>query len=202
MYEKIISEILDKYPDLGKRRDTFFKALSLIKYPYHVVETGCIRDGTGWGVPILHGRQIAGDGVSTLIFAEFVSKINGFFWSVDILESSLLLASKLIKENLNSSMPYVSLWHMDSIDFLSSFTDTIDLLYLDSFDLEPGFVDEAQEHNLNEFKASENKLSNNCLILIDDYKQPLLGKAGKTLPYLKSLGYKVIMENYQILLSK
>ena len=54
----------------------------------------------------------------------------------------------------------------DSLVFLQEFKDPIDLLYLDSLDGHDPIA--ASNHQLEEAKASINKLHRNSLILLDD----------------------------------
>ena len=67
---------------------------------------------------------------------------------------------------------------------------------LDSLD---GNLEGANEHQLNEIKAAENKIHDNSLVLLDDK----LSKCEHSIKYLKQKNYKVLFEtDQQILFSK
>ena len=59
---------------LGKRADTMRFALERLPESPTIVETGCVRTADNW----------QGDGMSTVVFAEWVDAHHGQLWSVDI----------------------------------------------------------------------------------------------------------------------
>src|SRR3712207_6173562 len=73
---------LDRYdywfaPLLRHRSATFrrmFEHVLARNPPYYIIETGCIQRLGNWG----------GDGQSTVLFDDLISRVDGQFWSVDI----------------------------------------------------------------------------------------------------------------------
>ena len=100
------------------------------------------------------------------------------------------LCKKKFKKNIQY---YVD----DSINFLKSFSQKIDLLYLDSLDGHDPIA--ASEHQLNEVKVSLDKLHSKSLILLDDKGS----KTNLSIDYLIKNNFKIVFEtNFQILLSQ
>ena len=123
------------------------------------------------------------DGMSTLLFSEYVKYKNGHLHACDIEKQNINNTKHFCKQNINFCSFYID----DSINFLKKFQSKIDFLYLDSLD---GQMPGANEHQLSEFKAAEKKLSENCLILLDD-------KGSKTKlssVYMQKNGLKIINE--------
>ena len=91
---------------------------------------------------------------------------------------------------------------------LKKFEKTIDLLYLDAWDVE---LPEHAEHHLDAFKLAEPKLSKNAIILIDDTdvgfseqkgyhndEESLGGKGRLLIPFLLSTGnYEMVFKGRQ-----
>ena len=131
-------------------RDGFLKALKSISTPSFIVETGT----SAWGCD------------SSRLFDVFVRDFGGMFHSVDIRkEASLWLKYQVSK----STSFHVS----DSIEFLRSgilnfTTQKIDLLYLDSFDLDWSNPLPSAQHHLQEFLSALPLLKKGSYILIDD----------------------------------
>lgn len=155
-----------------------------------IVETGTARKAGNW----------EGDGLSTALFGEYCLKHKAKLWTCDISQDSMNISIKITSEYKDNITYVVD----NSLNFLKSVDFKIDFLYLDSFDSNPGFIQQAQDHNLAEFKIVEDKLSNNCIVMIDDYfsgdsKQ---GKGAKTVPYMLSKGFKLVLGTYQALLIK
>lgn len=85
----------------------------------------------------------------------------------------------------------------DGIEFLKSFTDEIDLLYLDAWDVKPG-TDFAEKH-LEAFEAAHLRLSTRHMILIDDTDIEEGGKGRLLVPRLIELGYGQVTSGRQSL---
>ena len=116
-----------------------------------IVETGCYREVDNY----------EGDGCSTLLFDEFIEIYGGTLLSVDIDPKACELASK------NTFHAEVS--NQDSIEFLSTLDGKIDLLYLDSYNIEDWSNDwEAASHHLKELFAAKNVIKPGTLIVVDD----------------------------------
>ncbi len=186
-----ISTILEgKIPVSDQRYRTFYLAFELLKdrKAQMIVETGTAREGSAWCV---------GDGCSTLLFAEWVRRTGGTFYSVDIDEQALKKASQAIGEMTSS----IRLICNDSVDFLANFNRKIDFLYLDSYDFEINNPQPSQEHHLKEIQAAYPHLTNKSIIMIDDCDLPHGGKGKLAIEFLLSKGWKIIANEYQVILS-
>ena len=153
-----------------------------------IVETGVSRGKEKF---LFFVKKNWNDGMSTMIFSDYVKFIKGSLYSCDIKKKNLDNAKKFIKNNLD----YVTFIHDDSINFLKNFQNKIDFLYLDSLD---GQFVESSEHQLKEITASLNLLKEDSLILLDDKGV----KTNLSLDFLKKNKYKIINETKsQVLLS-
>ena len=154
----------------------------------NLVETGCARGKTKF---IFFSKINWKDGMSTMIFSDYIKDVGGQMYSCDINQKNIINAKKFIKNNID----FVTFVNDDSLNFLNSFNKEIDFLYLDSLDAQ---IEGANQHQLNEIKIALPKLKKNSLILLDD-------KGSKTelsAEYLIQKDYKIINEtNEQILLS-
>ena len=174
----------------NKRFSSFRKALEISKSRNlkTFVETGTSRGKKKF---LFFSKYNWKDGMSTLIFAEYVKHINGHLFTCDINPNNIKNAKKFVKMNEE----FVSFIVEDSIFFLKNFKDNIDFLYLDSLD---GQDPNSSEHQLKEIEACYLKLHKNSLVLLDD-------KGAKTklsLNFMLKNNFKILNETEeQILLS-
>ncbi len=173
------------------RYDTFKMALRLIKQRNldTLVETGTSRFGK---------KGCEGDGGSTLIFSHFCAIYKKKFYSVDINQDYL-------DQAFRASVPFqrsVEFVCDDSIHFLSTFDGKIDFLYLDSFDYVYENPFPSQLHHLKEIQAAYDKLSPRAVVMIDDCNLPGGGKGLLVIEFLTARGWKILMSNYQVILSR
>lgn len=179
--------------DFRKRRDTFLKVMELMKVidAKTIVETGTSREG-------LKGAK--SNGAATVVFGKWAKENGAFVHSVDISEESCRNAQEEVdKQNLSE---VIKIHHSDSLVFLENFKEEVDLLYLDSYDYSSDIEvqKKSQEHHLLEFKAIENQLHANSIVLIDDCDLPNGGKGKLAIEYMLQKGWKVVMNAYQVLL--
>ena len=98
-----------------------------------------------------------------------------------------------------------------SLDFLKVFNKKIDLLYVDTGDMTP--IEPTARLQLEEAKiiVERDLLSDNGIILIDDVRNQTpkkfgetseYGKAKYSLAYFVEHGYKIIADEYQVVLMK
>ena len=177
-------EWFKKYEDkLGVRYKTFHKLLSTAvdRGLKNIVETGTSRgkDKFYYLRPKVNWK----DGMSTILFAEYVKLNKGQLWTCDIDAKNIRNASLFLKDlNLNANL-IVS----DSLKFLEEFNETIDVLYLDSHD---GNLPGANEHQLREAQLSIGKVNPNGLIMLDDKGQ----KTKLSVPFIIKNGWKIDFE--------
>jgi hypothetical protein len=184
---------LNSLNPIRNRTPTFLFAISEItkkKNPI-IVETGCSRKDHGtlaWG----------DDGCSTFLFDLFTLPGSGRVYSVDI-------SIKNVSHVLAFVSDRVSVTCADSVAYLSSFqsAQSIDLLYLDSYDFDPARPELSQMHHLNEIKSIYPRLKSGCLILVDDVDIPgheeTLGKGKFVKKYLEEQGVHPTISSYQML---
>lgn len=179
-----------------RRRITFAKTLKLLdaRKARMIIETGTSREGL---------KNTKGDGGATIVFGKWAQQNNAKMHSVDISEDSVNGSQDEInRQGLNN---VVTVHLNDSLEFLENFEDTVDFLYLDSYDYSKTDTDiqiKSQEHHLKEFKLIENKLHDNSVVLIDDCGLPGGGKGKTVVEYMLKRDWKVLIDAYQILLVK
>ena len=90
-------------------------------------------------------------------------------------------------------------WDMDSVEFLYKYkpTEDIDLLYLDSYDLDWNNPIPSALHHMKELCAIISKLKKGCIILIDDNNNNI-GKGQFVSNFLDNIGAKQLFSEYQI----
>ena len=183
-------EYFDKYiRKLGDRFATFKSTLMLLnqmKKDPMIVETGCLRQDNDWG-----------GGMSSYLFGEYVKLFGGFFHTVDISAENIKMC-----EFICFGLP-VNTHVEDSVTFLKNWSsDSIDLLYLDSFDYSvdnPQLAKESQQHQLTEIETIWDRLSARSLILIDDCDFMGGGKSRLSEAFLESKGAKNVYRAQQSL---
>ena len=183
-------DFLNKYShSKNKRFSSFKKALEIAKSRdlKTFVETGTSRGKIKFFFFLKYNWK---DGMSTLIFSEYVKNNNGHLFTCDINPINIKNSKKFV----NVSEKFVTFVVDDSINFLKNFKNHIDFLYLDSLD---GQDPSSSEHQLNEIEESYLKLHKNSLVLLDD-------KGAKTklsLSFMLKNNFKILNEtNEQVLL--
>jgi hypothetical protein len=143
-----------------------------------------------------HGILSFGDdGASTFIFDLFVNSYNGCVLSVDINKKNVKDAKEIVSNK-------TKIFQMDSVKFLWNLPKnySIDLLYLDSFDLELDNPHPSSLHHLKELCAVIKNLKN-TIIVIDDHKvssNQKISKGAYVKDFMLQIGAKLLFENYQI----
>ena len=149
-------------PELGARAETFaamFAHLDQFDRPVGIIETGCVRRAGNW----------SGDGGSTLLFDTYAKFHPGsVVYSVDLSEEAVRLCRGLVSAN-------VTVHCGDSVAYLKTLVDrppanlpSLDLLYLDSYDVDMDFPDPSAVHHLKELVAISPMLNAKTLVAVDD----------------------------------
>ena len=186
-----ITDIFNKnyYFKLGKRRDTFQKVFeylkSLDKKNPTILETGIARTDENW----------EGDGMSTLMFDDYINTVGGNFTSIDIEQSNISFAKSKVssKSNLICSDSVIAL-HKISRD---KEYPMIDVLYLDSFDLDWNNPIPSSFHHMKELLAIYPKIQKGTLIVVDDNANNR-GKGQMVKDFMKNIGINPYFDEYQI----
>ena len=175
------------FPRLSRRQSSFetiFEFLNKIKYPT-IVETGTYREQDSY----------EGDGCSTLLFDKYVECHGGNLISIDIDPKACQLARNATTEAI--------VIERDSVKALGEMNGHVDLLYLDSYDINDWDNDWAPaSHHLKELFAAKNLISTGTLIVVDDNDHlssgNLIGKGRLINEVMESLGIEPYIFGYQI----
>jgi hypothetical protein len=168
---------------------------------------GCNLDDPKYWTPNEPQNWDWGAGFFTRLAAECLVPLNAKIHTVD-LASSHITRCKIITSDFKEQISYHI---MSSLDFLANYKGQIDLLYMDTGDMTP--IEPTAELQLAEAKiiVERNLISKNGIILIDDVKNTTpkkfgdttgLGKSKYALPYLLKNGFKIIENEYQVILEK
>ena len=191
---KTLAPLLPRRYNFGKRRDTLREVLRLLdeRGATTLLETGVARMGL---------EKSKGDGASTIVFGLWAKQNGAHLYSVDIDPEATERAGQAVaKMDLSDSVTLVT---SDSVAYLDEFTDTVDFLYLDSYDYhktDTAIQTASQDHHLKEIKAIEGCLHEGTVILIDDCDMPNGGKGKLVIERLTAKGWKVHMSEYQVVL--
>jgi hypothetical protein len=182
-------------PRLAARRDGFailFADLASRAADTLIVETGTLRIADNW----------SGDGQSTYMFDQFVQaetragRAAGFF-SIDVDLESLAVARRACSHATN-------LVCNDSVYALHTLArqlagGRLTLLYLDSFNLDPGNPLPSARHHMMELTAAAPLLATGSLVAIDDYAVggTLGGKGLLVDAYMQAIDATVLYSGYQ-----
>lgn len=196
-------------PQLQHRSRSFriaFEHLQNLNRPVCIVETGCVRD--------TRIDAVTTEGQSTVLFDKFSESVPGtVIHSVDINDKNVETCKSLVSDR-------VQVHTSDSVNFLRNkcanlihpFT-SIDLLYLDSYDVDMENAHDAAIHCMNELFAASHLITENTLILIDDspatasiiegsFKRitPFVtnGKGKYVASYMQSIGRTPFIKGFQI----
>lgn len=188
-YESFLAHFATHYaPQLGHRRHTFrrtFEELERVagRDPL-IVETGTAD---------LSQRGYVASGCSTLMFDAFVRHHGGRFHSVDVSPRPASRARALLSQRTR-------LWCADSVEFLASLPEDepIDLLYLDSVDIDWDDPHPCALHHARELCAALPRLRPGALVVVDDNDHHQVGKAGYIHDLMERLGARKLFDHYQI----
>jgi hypothetical protein len=131
------------FSEKSARDEVFSDALALLSNkPAKILEIGCLRD--------LNSR--AGDGWSTLHWANYIEKNGGFLDFCDINKASVELCSELIREEFDIN------FQGHAIDGINLIDSDLGFIYLDGGD--------CPQETLNQFEKCKTEYQ---IILIDDF---------------------------------
>lgn len=188
-----------------------FEHLDKSSGPVIIVETGCVRNPDPWAM--------TGEGQSTILFDKYVSFRNdgSRVYSVDINHEAVEVCRKLVSPN-------VQVEELDSVLFLNNLTkkldsnnETINLLYLDSFDVDFNYWFPSAAHHLKELTAAWRSINCDTLVVVDDcpvtanlvhddngnytfdkFYKPIVGGKGRLIAeFAEQVGAQMVFSNYQ-----
>lgn len=175
-------------PRLGKRAEGFaaiFDALKGRDHPPRILATGSIRMPGNW----------SGDGQSTFLLDAFVTARCGWLTSIDINMDSIDTARRACSHS-------TQLVINDSVAALNALcpfmNNPVDLLYLDSFDVDPDAPQPSAIHHIMELLAARPALRPGSIIAVDDYSIGRDGGKGMIInEYFSRSSATVLYEGYQ-----
>jgi hypothetical protein len=172
---------------LGKRRAGFRRIFEILEQKlqssYLIIETGCARWEGNW----------EGDGQSTLMWDHFVRTFKGDVCTVDLDPKACKMAQSHVSQSTH-------IWNMDSVKFLWHFQppQPIDLLYLDSFDLDLKNPHPSALHHIKELCAIMPKLRKGTLVAVDDNFPNGPGKGVYVAEFMANIGVPLVINDYQL----
>lgn len=184
---KTESRFLSPYRDVLQSRSSGFDAMFLNLERHTnpcemvIVETGCVRKDS-WG----------GDGCSTVLFHEFSMQHNCRFISIDNNPEHCGYA--------RLRCPGVEVICADSLNALSRFTSSVpsvNLLYLDSYDIDWNHPHPSALHHLKELCAAMPMLKRGAMVFVDDNNKTT-GKGAYVKDFMLGIGAELIHDSYQI----
>jgi len=152
-----------------------------------LIETGTLRMEGNW----------EGDGGMSWFLARYAARAGGRLATIDTDPNALDVARKTLGEDLARLTDFVE---SDSVTYLQSLSQDIDLLYLDSVDYIAAAPQKSQAHCLNEALAALPHLHDKSIICVDDCGFPGGGKGGMAVPYLCENGWKIVHQDYIVVL--
>lgn len=199
---------------LSQREHSFrkmFEYLDLIIGKIIIVETGCVRNPDPWAM--------TGEGHSTLLFDQYVKKRNdgSMVFTVDINPESVAVCRTLVSNN-------VTIYEGDSVSYLNNLSQKllseghfINLLYLDSYDVDFNYWYPSAAHHLKELLSARRAINSNTLVVVDDspmnanlvldnegtyhldkFYKPIVGGKGRLVAeYADQVGAKTLFSHYQ-----
>lgn len=156
---------------------------------HSIIETGTLRNPGNWK-----------DGQSAWLFTEFADQHQGRVRSVDIDADACRAARDAIASDR------FTVTCSDSVAWLTSLPDldTVDLFYLDSWDVKWHNDRRSAEHHLQEFRAIEPHLRPGVIVAIDDNSRFAdtglrTGKGRMIVEYLENKNVRPVYDAYQII---
>jgi len=173
------------YDKLAFRKYSFRKIFEFIDQYVNpiIVETGTVRSLTNF----------EGDGCSTLLFDDFIKHSNkGQLVTIDINEDNLILAKDACISHR------VSFVLGDSVKCLRELRSSINVLYLDSYDVNFSKDHDAAFHALKELTSAMPFLRRGSLVVVDDNNVLGRGKGRYLRSYMNDINAECVFDDYQI----
>mgnify|MGYP003610013392 CR=1 FL=1 len=173
---------------LGKRASGFDAMFSRLEAHQNlnslvIVETGCVRKDS-WD----------GDGASTILFNRFSQAHDCKFISLELNPAHVAYARSVCPgveiETGDSVVNLLRLSQLNKVPF-------INLLYLDSYDIDWNNPHPSACHHLQELCSAMPLLFDGSLVFVDDNNQTN-GKGIYVRDYMKGIGARLVHDEYQI----
>ncbi len=212
---KFVESNIKNIEDVESLINFHFKTYSDINHINKEMFRIMLNNFSGKSINILETGSAAHGTKSSTLFIYYVKIFGGNFNTVDLNPNIKLLYRHLESSNI--------MFHSnDSLEYLSGMSDleisNLDLVYLDSYDLDINNPEPSQEHGLKEFNILNEKLKKGAVLAIDDTPSTyekfgikennqfnfVPGKGRLILDYLKNNKqlYEVVYHNYGVVLRK
>lgn len=150
----------------------------------NIIETGCLRIANNW----------EGDGQSSYLFSKFVEKYPSCKLDIyDISPESISVCEKQIVPHGN-----IRLHCQDSVRGLWDYLDKVDVMYLDSFDVNFDHAHPSAFHHIKELCALMKNVTHGTLVMVDDNMNGV-GKGQYVHEFMDNIGAETLFDGYQIL---
>lgn len=166
---------------LGQRTDAFQRITALLTEGCTIVETGTVRTPGNW----------AGDGQSTIVWNHFAGELDGHVWTVDIDPNGAELVATMGLEHVTA----ITSDSVEALTDLASQIGHVDLLYLDSYDVDWRNPEPAAAHHLRELHAATPMLGPGSIVAVDDNRDDI-GKGSDVAAHMARLGVPEIVSGY------
>lgn len=157
---------------------------------HFILETGCLRIPDNW----------FWDGMSTYVFDQFAQLHGGRVLSIDIRRDNIEVARRYC----SARSSFICADSVNALHLLSRQDDlpTVDLLYLDSFDLDKKNPFPSAFHHVKELAAIMPKLRPGTIVCVDDNMvidgKPV-GKGYLVAEFMDNVGAAKLFDGYQMI---
>jgi hypothetical protein len=183
----------EMFARLDKRRSGFeilYDKVQRSKYPL-IVETGCTRQLDNW----------FGDGQSSQVFNAMAELHDGTIYSVDIDPAACQFAKSVTGPRHHIFCGDSVAWLQQAEINFDKMGRKIDVLYLDSYDLDLKNWHPSAQHHIYELLAIKGALGPGTLVAVDDnVLQPdgrYFGKGAYVAQWMSMIGKRQLHQGYQ-----
>lgn len=151
---KVLLKKMNGRADRADQADDILESLTKsfnVNGPLNIIETGASQQ---WH-----------DGMMGVLFARIAKRTGGQMWVVDIDPTTIAKSKEAFKE---LDLDFVQFYTGDSVEFLQNFNDRVDLIHLDSWNLNLLDPFPSALHGWREFEAIKDKVNSGCVIMVDD----------------------------------
>ena len=183
----------EMFEKLDKRRPGFeilYEKIKSTQYPV-IVETGCTRQPDNW----------FGDGQSSVVFSTMCDLHEGTLYSVDISDANCRFAKSLTGNRHHIYCGDSVAWLQEAETNFEKINRKIDVLYLDSYDLDLDNWAPSALHHIYELLSIKRALKPGTLVAVDDNlvmeDGKHVGKGTFVAQWMQQADKKMIHQGYQ-----
>lgn len=172
----------ERLPLLGGRAEAFsalWDALTALQRPVVIVETGATREVDNWG----------GDGQSTRVWDALVTAVGGEVWTCDIDPEAVQVTRSLVSSRVSVQQSDSLEWLPHIVTYVQKTFGHVDLLYLDSYDIDWDDPRPSMDHHRRELDLAMPMLGPGSIVAVDDNTEV----AGKGM----GVGFELLRRRWQ-----